>query len=271
MPRESLLFAACAVLKCSRRRIGSKLAVNKGPACKPPTDCSGSAWVQRVAARVHLTSVKSLGNRMKHLFILLALWPTLGGFAATASARTQPTYSDLGRVTVQALNVRGGPGRKFQPIAVLAVGTTVRILDGQGGWYRITAQGVKGWVSSGFVQRQLSVQANHRHNLLRFGIGRHDSARFGVGNRAPISAQPHRHTRPAHSHRFNSRRDFAVISPNRFGFANVFEQPGRFGRILAQLVQGERVRVLERGRRWTLIRKRGIGVGYIRTRFLDRA
>jgi uncharacterized protein YgiM (DUF1202 family) len=69
------------------------------------------------------------------------------------------------------------------------------------------------------------------------------------------------------SHR--SRPRFASIEGNRFGFAFMFERANRRAFIVGRLFPGERVRVLDRGHKWTLVAKRGIGRGYVRTRLLN--
>ncbi len=62
-------------------------------------------------------------------------------------------------------------------------------------------------------------------------------------------------------------RDIDIIS-SRFGSANVFAGPGRTYDLVAKLDNGVSVRVIERGREWTLIAKEGVGRGYVRSGFL---
>ena len=158
--------------------------------------------------------------------------------------------SDDGRITAGAVNLRGGPGVRFAPISQLRGGTVVRIVDGRNGWYRIRSGALRGWVSSAFVQRLSNARAPHRHYGSNFNS-------HGV-DRLP-------------RYRQSRARKFAFIGANRFGFANVFARPGRRSNVVARLGEGERVRVLDRGPRWTFIAKRGIARGYVRSRFLEPA
>ena len=70
-------------------------------------------------------------------------------------------------------------------------------------------------------------------------------------------------------HRHAPCKRFCLVTGNRFGFAFMFSNTSRQSFIVARLFPGERVRILKRGSRWTLVAKRGIGRGYVRTRLLS--
>mgnify|MGYP001992238850 CR=1 FL=1 len=79
-----------------------------------------------------------------------------------------------------------------------------------------------------------------------------------------------RHLRPIkRHHRHAPRKRFGLVNGNRFGFAFMFSNTSRQSFIVARLFPGERVRILKRGSRWTLVAKRGIGRGYVCTRLLS--
>jgi hypothetical protein len=56
-----------------------------------------------------------------------------------------------GLVTAKSLNVRPGPSTEQPPVASLGRGTRVELLEITGGWYRIRAGSVSGYVSGDYV------------------------------------------------------------------------------------------------------------------------
>ena len=74
-----------------------------------------------------------------------------------------------------------------------------------------------------------------------------------------------RHLRPIkRHHRHAPRKRFGLVNGNRFGFAFMFSNITAIVHRCAS-VSGERVRIPETWIRWTLVAKRGIGRGYVRT------
>ena len=141
--------------------------------------------------------------------------------------------ADQGHVTAHNLNVRSGPGTRYTRIGVLHRGDPVEVVSRSGNWYQIRGSRGTGWVSGSY-----------------------------------ISIRPSPGYRDRYRHSYRTRARFAVVSPRRYGFANMFDGPGRRYHVVAQLPAGVRVRIIEYGRKWSLIGKRGLGRGYIRTRFL---
>ena len=173
---------------------------------------------------------------------LLVLSLFVGGtspvWAHGAGSHHAHSPSNQGYVTAQSLNVRSGPGTQYRRVGVLRQGEPVDIVSRSGNWYQIRGSHGTGWVSRSYISIA----------------------------QAPVYRNEHRRSYRTH----RPRRHFAVIAPHRYGFVNMFEGPGRRYHIKAQLPAGERVRVLEYGRRWTLVGKRGLGRGYVRSRFLER-
>lgn len=56
-----------------------------------------------------------------------------------------------GLVTAKSLNVRPGPSTEQPPVASLARGTRVELLDTAAGWYRIRVGSVSGYVSGDYI------------------------------------------------------------------------------------------------------------------------
>ena len=67
--------------------------------------------------------------------------------AATANANAYTSY------TTQNVNLRTGPGTEYQSVATLVSGLKVEVLSCEPNWCRVVGQGVKGWVSSGYLER----------------------------------------------------------------------------------------------------------------------
>ena len=160
-------------------------------------------------------------------------------------ART--SQSRKGVVTAAALNVRIGPGIHNPPVGVLHSGAHVTIHDYAHGWYEISSHRISGWASGSYINPVGSNSSPH-HNDNHEYDGHEYSDRDYV--------------KPP-------RRRRAVIGYSRWGYANMFDGPGRRYQIIARLDEGERVKVIEQGGRWALIRKRGVGRGYIRSKFLE--
>lgn len=68
----------------------------------------------------------------------------LVGLAASANAYTS--------YTTQNVNLRTGPGTEYQSVATLASGLKVEVLSCEPSWCRVVGQGVKGWVSAGYLE-----------------------------------------------------------------------------------------------------------------------
>lgn len=177
----------------------------------------------------------------------LAAVPALG-FARTSRASE-------GIVTASALNVRTGPGAYNPAVGVVYGGTRVTIHDEAHGWYRISAHRISGWASASYIRPVGGYDYSHdnpRRDDDR-DYGRHD---YDDRDRDRGRGR-------------DRQRQFAVVGHNHWGYANMFDGPGRRYQVIARLDAGERVRVIEPGRRWTLVGKRGVGRGYIRSRFLE--
>lgn len=55
--------------------------------------------------------------------------------------------------TTENVNLRTGPGTEYERVATLAAGIRVDIVKCQTNWCRVAGQGVRGWVSSGYLER----------------------------------------------------------------------------------------------------------------------
>lgn len=193
----------------------------------------------------------------KRVFIT-GLLLLLSSFTLPALSHEQGSGSGIqeARVTAAALNVRTGPSTRYRAIGVVHRGEPVEILDSSGGWYRIRSHGLTGWASGSYIRPV--AYAEHRHE--------YDDDDYGNDRYRDYDDRDY--DRDYDDRRHAGR--FAVIGPNRFGYANMFDGPGRNYRIIARLREGERVRIIDRGRRWTLVGKRGVGRGYVRSGFLTR-
>jgi uncharacterized protein YraI len=161
-----------------------------------------------------------------------------------------------GVVTISALNVRSGPSASDPPVGVVNRGERVRIHNYVNGWYEISTRRLSGWASGSYIEPVDDYGRDRpRHDDRRdYDRPRHDDRRRYD---EPEYAEP------------SSRDRFAVIGRNRRGYVNMFDGPGRDYQVVGRLSEGERVRVIEAGRHWTLVGKRGVGRGYVRSELLD--
>ena len=187
-------------------------------------------------------------NRRDFIAKLPAL-VALAGAPGLVSARTGQVRE--GFVTASALNIRSGPGAYNPAIGVLHNGARVTIHDYANGWYRISSHRISGWASGSYIRPIGSGYSSDHDRHHGYPDDRYDDRRY---------AKPPRR---------RSRRRIATIGSNRWGYANMFDGPGRRYQVIARLGAGERVRVIEPGDRWTLVSRRGVGRGYVRSRFLD--
>lgn len=79
---------------------------------------------------------------------LVAVLAGLSGFPASALADNA--------YTTGALNVRTGPSAGYPKIATLPAGLSVTVTSCQGSWCRIREGGIRGWVSSNYLNRAYS-------------------------------------------------------------------------------------------------------------------
>jgi uncharacterized protein YraI len=172
----------------------------------------------------------------------LATVPALG-LARAGTART-------GVVTASALNVRSGPGVYHHAVGVVHGGERVGIHDYANGWYEISTRRINGWVSGSYIQTSDYYDDDRRPY--------DDYREYHHDNDGYAKPPPRR-----------GRGRFAVIGRNRWGYINMFDGPGRRYPVIARLSEGERVRIIDEGPRWTLVGKRGVGRGYVRSRFLE--
>ena len=80
-----------------------------------------------------------------------------------------PVYADTMVVTsgtTSHINVRSGPGEDYDTLASLSVGTEVEVLGEEGNWYKISFDGMTGYV---------------RHDLLKEGASSSDTSSEGSG------------------------------------------------------------------------------------------
>jgi SH3 domain protein len=76
---------------------------------------------------------------------LLLLVPALQGQAQTEYVRDEIR-----------INLRGGPGDRFQVVRVLVSGDPVTRLDGRGGWVKVrTREGSEGWLPDSYLAQDL--------------------------------------------------------------------------------------------------------------------
>ena len=66
-------------------------------------------------------------------------------------------HAELAKTT-QNVNLRTGPGTEYDKLATLAAGIRVDILKCQPNWCRIAGQGIRGWVSSGYLDRAIVIK-----------------------------------------------------------------------------------------------------------------
>lgn len=60
--------------------------------------------------------------------------------------------------TTENVNLRTGPGTEYDRVATLAAGLRVEVLKCQTSWCRIAGQGIRGWVSAGYLDRAVVVK-----------------------------------------------------------------------------------------------------------------
>lgn len=60
--------------------------------------------------------------------------------------------------TTQNVNLRSGPGTEYERLATLAAGIRVDILKCETSWCRVAGQGIRGWVSAGYLERAVVVK-----------------------------------------------------------------------------------------------------------------
>ena len=60
--------------------------------------------------------------------------------------------------TTQNVNLRSGPGTEYERLATLATGIRVDIIKCETSWCRVTGQGIRGWVSAGYLERAVVVK-----------------------------------------------------------------------------------------------------------------
>jgi stage II sporulation protein D len=65
-----------------------------------------------------------------------------------------PNKEQTGVVTASALNVRNGPGTKNHKVGMLVKGTKVTLLEKHGEWYKISYNGLQGYVSADYIKVQ---------------------------------------------------------------------------------------------------------------------
>ena len=78
--------------------------------------------------------------QIRHLALAAGLLLTSAGVAAAAPA-----------LVTGDLNLRRGPGTNFGVITVLPGGSTVNVLNCDGGWCRVAWPGAAGFASSGYL------------------------------------------------------------------------------------------------------------------------
>lgn len=72
-----------------------------------------------------------------------------------------PQPTQWARVTVDALNVRSGPGTTFSRVASVNTGTVLPVMGSQNGWHQVRlSSGQVGWVSSTYVTLSTTNPAN---------------------------------------------------------------------------------------------------------------
>ena len=60
--------------------------------------------------------------------------------------------------TTQNVNLRSGPGTEYERLATLATGIRVDIIKCETSWCRVAGQGIRGWVSAGYLERAVVVK-----------------------------------------------------------------------------------------------------------------
>lgn len=76
--------------------------------------------------------------------------------------KLEPKDEKEGKVTTSTLNVRTGPGVSYSRIGQITQGQVYTIFSEKNGWYKIDLNGVKGWVSGGYME-VLSGESKNNH------------------------------------------------------------------------------------------------------------
>ena len=130
------------------------------------------------------------------------------------------------------MNLRLGPGRNTQILMQYPGGTYVMILQRGRGWYRVSVNGVIGFMDASFLQAGIL------------------PPRGGV---SPVPPSP--------------AGDAIVTNPRPRQVLNMRAQPSLAATILLQLTNGTRLQMVEQGLEWCKV-SQGDQVGYVMTAYL---
>lgn len=133
------------------------------------------------------------------------------------------------------LNLRTGPGLSYPSIGQYRGGSYVMVLQKGSGWWKVSAQGQVGYMSTDF---------------LKDGI-------LNVGHSGADGSST------------SSSSGYAVVSnPRATQVLNLRESPSTTSRVLGQFSNGAQVTVLRQGTEWCKVRTSADVVGYMMTRYL---
>ena len=75
----------------------------------------------------------------------------LTGYVSADYISLDGTVPQEGLVLTGVLNVRSGPGTDYERLGTVRMGTTVTILNTEGGWYKVSTGSLTGYVSADYV------------------------------------------------------------------------------------------------------------------------
>ena len=79
--------------------------------------------------------------------------------SSTVVTTTTTSAFPIYYVTADPLNVRSGPKASSTKLGELAYGTPVEILGTENGWYRISYEGVRAYISAQYVSPEMPAEA----------------------------------------------------------------------------------------------------------------
>ena len=137
------------------------------------------------------------------------------------------------------VNVRSGPGSGFSSLGTLPSGTKVSVLLKGNGWYRISANGMTGFMSTQYLSGSGSTVGNNTGSGSGYGSGMQTASQVAYVNN-PISTQ----------------------------VLNLRETPSQSARSIGQYRNGTQVKVVGYGSTWCEVYV-GTKHGYMMTRYLS--
>lgn len=137
------------------------------------------------------------------------------------------------------LNLRTGPGMSYPSMTQFQGGTYVMVLQKGNGWWKVSAQGQVGYMSTDFLKEGIIAP----------------SSSTSVGSSTGTTG--------------TTGSGYAVVTnPRTTQVLNLRESPSTSSRVLGQFSNGTKVTVLKQGTQWCKVRTSADVVGYMMTRYL---